>query len=185
MKEQGVKTCLTSMHKRTTLLIVAVVTMLSVAGAAGSATFPADASVHMAVIKAVQQPGGTAKSAIPDDTFWAAAVAQDPFTLTKTSKTIYAQGQFTGTGGNPTACALGVDLEEYDGYIKQWVTAAHQPMEWGKCSGTVNTPPYNCTYDPNTQWAYRTHIWLQAEKGSTYAPMDQKYSTNNVLYWCS
>jgi hypothetical protein len=174
----------TLMRKRTILLFVALVTMLSVVGVAGSANLPADASVHVVAQKATQPPGSTAESATPDDTFWAAAVAQDPFTLTVKSKTIYARGQFTGTGGDPTACALGVDLEEYDGYIQQWITAAHHPMTWGKCSGTVDAA-YTCTYDPNTQWAYRTHIWLQAEKGTTIAPMDQKYSTNNVLCWCS
>ncbi len=130
------------------------------------------------------QPKSTVKSNGPNVTFYAIAVAEDPFVLTTRSKTIYAEGRITSTYGNPTACAIGVDLEEYDGFIKQWITAAHQPMVWGSCSGAV-VAQYNCTYDPNIKWEYRTHIWLQAEKGSTYGNMGQAYSANNVKYWCS
>ncbi len=130
------------------------------------------------------QPNITAKSNVPNVTFYVTARADDPFTLTTTSKTIYAEGRITSTYGSPTACAIGVDLELYDGFIKRWVTAAHQPMVWGSCSGAV-VAQYKCTYDPHIRWGYRTHIWLQAEKGSRYTPMTQAFSANNVLYWCS
>jgi hypothetical protein len=130
------------------------------------------------------QPKITAKSNVPDDTFYAIATAEDPFILTSKSKTIYAEGRITSTFGGPTGCALGVDLEQYDGFTKQWVTAAHAPMVWGSCSGAV-VAQYNCIYDPNIDWAYRTHIWLQAEKNGAYGNMDEAYSENNVLYWCS
>ena len=131
-------------------------------------------------------PGPTARSSSPNITFWVIARAEDPVPLTRNSKTIFAKADITGNGGNPTECALGVDLEQYDGYVGKWFTVSHKPMVWGSCAvGRYVEAPYNCTYDPNTQWAYRTHLWVQAIKGSIYSPMAQAYSTNNVLFWCS
>jgi hypothetical protein len=135
-------------------------------------------------VSAPQPTNHTAESKSPDVTFWAKAIAEDPFTLTMNSRTIYAEGRVTETGGNPDQCALGTDLEQYDGYIGEWVTVAHHPMQWSSCSGAV-IAQFTCTYDPNVQWAYHTHIWLQARKGALVSPEAQAYSANNVLYWCS
>lgn len=160
------------------------------ASPAPAATLKAQSSIiklqlsasHLRV--APQSANGTATSSNPDVTFYAIAAAEDPFTLTRTSKTIYAQAKIVDTL-DVTACALGVDLEIYNGYAGQWQTAAHTPMTWGPCPvGRTVTASYNCRYDPYTQWGYRTHLWVQAEQGPYYAPMAQAFSTNNVLYWC-
>src|SRR5581483_811650 len=128
------------MRSKTLFVTLAAFAVLGAVGAAGPTASAASASAYTATSKVAQQSSSTAESAAPALTFWAKAEAVNPFTLTPKSTKIYAQGKFTGTGGSPSACALGVDLELFDPQLKQWVTAAHQPMKWGKCSGVVNTP---------------------------------------------
>jgi hypothetical protein len=128
-----------------------------------------------------QTKSGTGSAAV---TFWCRARAEDPRTLTPTSRTIYAEGVITSCGGKPTACHLGVNLEKYNGYTGVWYTMAHSPGKWKRCNGRLNAG-YKCTHDPRIRWGCRTHIWLQVEKGTTISPLGQAYSANTKLFYCA
>ncbi|NGN67612.1 hypothetical protein G5C51_27375 [Streptomyces sp. A7024] len=118
------------------------------------------------------------------------AVAEDPFTLTATSKDIHALGRVTGCNKNPDSCKLSADLEQYNGNTGTWSVVSRTDGDWvknckkGWFGGRPRTDSvYTCTHTNDTQWAYRTVIEFAIEEDDRIKT-EVSYSTNNKLYWC-
>ncbi|HSV64702.1 MAG TPA: hypothetical protein VLJ59_02185 [Mycobacteriales bacterium] len=115
---------------------------------------------------------------------WCKVSATTPFTLTHSSRNIYAEGKFVscgGTRGKPDACHMGVDLEQYDAHHRVWRTFAHNGGSWKACRGKVQTVYRSCTH-VNTVHYYRSAVWIQVEKDGRFSTPAWAYSTANHFY---
>jgi hypothetical protein len=107
-----------------------------------------------------------------------------PFTLYHSSRNIYGEAKITSCFGHPTACHLGVDLEQYNGRTRRWHVVAHNAGKWRSCSKKTTQALYkNCTHDNTTKWYYRSSVYIVIEKGTKVGNVGHTYSSGNK-FWC-
>ncbi|WP_225828408.1 hypothetical protein [Streptomyces naphthomycinicus] len=176
-------------------LVTAILTFLSVptgaqALTAGGSTAPPVLAGNLASDASVThvQASATAKAGATSARYYVGCYARatKPFTVTHSSRNIYAEGKLTSCFGSPDSCHLGVDLEQYNGRTHRWHVVAHNGGSWKRCKigKPVQAVYRNCHHDNSTRWYYRSSIYLVVEKNGRYGNMGHTYSKGN-LFWCS